>query len=147
VAGTATSGFAVLHFNRIARYSLIGNILAMPLFTFVVMPAALCTLIALPFGLEKWPLALMGWSLSGMLAIADWVAGWPGAMWYVQAAPPWVIGVFGFGFLLATLGQGRRRYLGFALAITVVRCFMSGVNGQIVLGAGNLCRGVGNQKA
>jgi len=26
VAGTATSGFAVLHFNRIARYSLVGNI-------------------------------------------------------------------------------------------------------------------------
>lgn len=116
VAGTATSGFAVLHFNRIARYSLIGNILAMPLFTFVVMPAALATLIALPFGLEEWPLALMGLSLSGMLKIAGWVAAWPGAMWYVSAAPPWVIGVFGFGFLLAALGQGRRRYLGFALA-------------------------------
>ena len=116
VAGTATSGFAVLHFNRIARYSLVGNILAMPLFTFVVMPAALATLIAMPFGLEAWPLALMGWSLSGMLKIATWVASWPGAMWHVSAAPAWVIGVFGFGFLLATLGQGRRRYLGFGLA-------------------------------
>ena len=121
VAGTATSGFAVLHFNRIARYSLIGNILAMPLFTFIVMPAALVTLIALPFGLEKWPLALMGWSLSGMLKIAEWVASWPGAMWYVSAAPPWVIGVFGLGFLLAALGQGKRRSLGFGLAIL---CFL-----------------------
>jgi len=121
VAGTATSGFAVLHFNRIARYSLIGNILAMPLFTFVVMPAALATLIALPLGLEEWPLALMGWGLSGMLRIAEWVASWPGAMWHVYAAPPWVIGVFGLGFLLATLGQGRRRMLGFALG---VMCFV-----------------------
>ena len=121
VAGTATSGFAVLHFNRIARYSLIGNILAMPLFTFIVMPAALMTLIALPFGLEEWPLALMGWSLSVMLNIAEWVAAWPGAMWHVSAAPPWVIGVFGLGFLLAALGQGKRRYLGFGLAII---CFL-----------------------
>jgi competence protein ComEC len=121
VAGTATSGFAVLHFNRIARYSLIGNILAMPLFTFLVMPAALATLIALPFGLERWPLALMGWSLSVMLKIAEWVAAWPGAMWHVSAAPSWVIGVFGLGFLLATLGQGKRRYLGFSLAIL---CFL-----------------------
>ena len=121
VAGTATSGFAVLHFNRIARYSLIGNILAMPLFTFIVMPAALATLIALPFGLEEWPLALMGWSLSGMLWIAEWVASWPGAMWHVSAAPPWVIGVFGFGFLLATLGQGKRRLLGFGLGLI---CFV-----------------------
>jgi len=121
VAGTATSGFAVLHFNRIARYSLIGNILAMPLFTFIVMPAALMTLIALPFGVEKWPLVLMGWSLSWMLNIAEWVAAWPGAMWHVSAAPPWVIGVFGLGFLLAALGQGKRRYLGFGLAIV---CFL-----------------------
>ena len=121
VAGTATSGFAVLHFNRIARYSLIGNILAMPLFTFLVMPAALATLIALPFGLEHWPLMVMGKGLSGMLIIAKWVASWPGAMWYVQAAPPWVIGVFGFGFLLITLGEKQRRYLGFGLAII---CFV-----------------------
>jgi len=117
VAGTATSGFAVLHFNRIARYSLVGNILAMPLFTFMVMPAALAALIALPFGLERWPLIMMGKGLSGMLVIAEWVASWPGAMWHVQAAPAWVIGVFGFGFLLITLGQKQRRYLGFALAI------------------------------
>ena len=121
VAGTATSGFAVLHFNRIARYSLIGNILAMPLFTFIVMPAALITLIALPFGLEQWPLALMGWSLSMMLKIAEWVAAWPGAMWHVFAAPPWVIGVFGLGFLLAALGQGTRRIAGFSLAVI---CFL-----------------------
>lgn len=117
VAGTATSGFAVLHFNRIARYSLVGNILAMPLFTFLVMPAALAALIALPFGLERWPLIMMGKGLSGMLVIAEWVASWPGAMWHVQAAPAWVIGVFGFGFLLITLGQKQRRYLGFALSI------------------------------
>ena len=121
VAGTATSGFAVLHFNRIARYSLIGNILAMPLFSFIIMPAALATLIALPLGLEKWPLALMGWSLSGMLAIAEWVSSWPGAMWYVSAAPPWVIAVFGLGFLLVALGQGKRRILGFVFGII---CFV-----------------------
>ena len=121
VAGTATSGFAVLHFNRIARYSLIGNILAMPLFTVIVMPAALMTLIALPFGLEQWPLALMGWGLSIMLNIAEWVASWPGAMWHVSAAPPWVIGVFGLGFLLAALGQGKRRIAGFFLALI---CFL-----------------------
>ncbi len=117
VAGTATSGFAVLHFNRIARYSLLGNILAMPLFTFLVMPAALMTLIALPFGLEDWPLLVMGWGLVGMLKIAQWVAALPGAMWHVSAAPPWVIAVFGLGFLLAALGQGKRRFLGFGLAI------------------------------
>ena len=116
VAGTATSGFAVLHFNRIASYSLLGNMLAMPLFSFIVMPAALVSLIALPFGLEEWPLAVMGWGLSGLLRVSNWVAGLSGAMAYVPAAQGWLIGAFGLAFLLATLGTGFRRYTGFALA-------------------------------
>jgi len=122
VAGTATSGFAVLHFNRIARYSLLGNILAMPFFTFIIMPAALVSLIAMPVGLEEFPLAVMGWGLSILLKVSGWVAGLKGAMWYVPAAPPWLIGVFGGAFALATLGQGTRRYLGLAIAAF---CFLA----------------------
>ncbi len=121
VAGTATSGFAVLHFNRIASYSLLGNMLAMPLFSFIVMPAALASLIALPFGLEEFPLAIMGWGLSSLLFVAEWVAGLSGAMAYVPAAPGWLIGVFGLAFLLSTLGTGLRRYSGFALTAI---CFL-----------------------
>jgi len=116
VAGTATSGFAVLHFNRIANYSLFGNLFAMPIFTFLVMPAALVSLIAMPFGLEAVPLAVMGWGLSVLLKVASWVATWPGAILHVWAAPAWIIGLFGLAFLFMTLGQGLRRYLGFGLA-------------------------------
>ena len=115
VAGLATGGFAVLHFNRIARYGLLGNVLAMPIFTFIVMPAALASLIAMPFGLESIPLAVMGASLSVMLSIAGWVAQLPGALIYIAAAPPWLIALLGAAFLYLTLGQGARRVLGVAL--------------------------------
>ncbi len=115
VAGLATGGFAVLHFNRIARYGLLGNVLAMPIFTFVVMPAALGSLIAMPFGLEKIPLVVMGASLSVMLSIAEWVAQLPGALVHIAAAPPWVIAMLGAAFLCLTLGQGARRIFGLAL--------------------------------
>ena len=116
VAGTATSGFAVLHFHRIANYSLFGNLFAMPIFTFLVMPAALAALVVMPFGLEAVPLAVMGWGLSVLLKVASWVAAWPGAILHVWAAPAWIIGVFGLAFLLATLGSGLRRFTGFAIA-------------------------------
>jgi len=46
VAGLATSGFAVFHFGRMAKYGLIGNLLAMPVFSLIVMPAALVTFIS-----------------------------------------------------------------------------------------------------
>jgi len=88
----------------------------MPIFTFLVMPAALAALIAMPFGLEAVPLAVMGWGLSVLLKVAVWVAQWPGAVLHVWAAPAWIIGLFGLAFLFMTLGQGLRRYLGFGLA-------------------------------
>ena len=115
VAGLATGGFAMLHFNRIARYGLLGNVLAMPIFTFIVMPAALASLIAMPFGLEKLPLAVMGASLTVMLSIAEWVAQLPGALVHIAAAPPWVIAMLGAAFLCLFLGQGARRVFGLAL--------------------------------
>lgn len=107
VAGTATAAYAVMHFNRMASYGFIGNLLAMPIFTFIVMPAALATLIAMPFGLEWAPLQVMGASLSLLLWTAEWVAGWPNAMAHIKSPPSWVIGLYSLGFLWLCLGGKR----------------------------------------
>ena len=107
VAGTATAAYAVMHFNRMATYGFIGNLLAMPIFTFVVMPAALATLIAMPFGLEWAPLQIMGASLSMLLWVAEWVASWPDAMAYIKSPPNWVIGLYSLGFLWLFMGEKR----------------------------------------
>jgi len=115
VAGTATSGFAVLHFNRIARYGLLGNLLAMPIFTFLVMPLGFFAMVTMPLGLDRLPLQLMGTSLSVLLAVAEWVAGLKGSMWYVPAAPAWVIGLFGLAYAWICLGPSVRRKAGLAL--------------------------------
>ena len=83
VAGLATGGFALFHFNRFAKYGFAGNLLAMPLFSLFVMPLAVVSLLAMPFGLEEGPLYLMGKSLDPILQSADWVAGWPNPMAYI----------------------------------------------------------------
>ena len=111
VAGTATAGYAVMHFNRMATYGFIGNLLAMPLFTFLVMPAALATLIAMPFGLEWAPLQIMGRSLEALLWVANWVASWPDAMAYIKSPPNWIIALYSLGFLWLFLGGRRLKQL------------------------------------
>ncbi len=98
VAGAATAGFAALQFNRIARYSLLGNLLAMPIFTAVVMPAALLVLCALPFGLEKYPLWLMGQGIDLIFIISKWVAGLNGSVIYLSSVPKPVMALFAMGF-------------------------------------------------
>src|SRR5262245_17116174 len=51
------------------------------------MPAMVVALIAMPFGLDEWPLKLMGYGIEAMMAIAKWLASSPCALIPVQALP------------------------------------------------------------
>lgn len=124
VAGTATTGIAMLHFNRIATYGLAGNLLAMPIFTFWVMPAAMAVFPALLIGQEALPLAVMGKGLEAMLVMSGWVAGWPGSLGYVAAAPAAVIAVYGFAFAALCLGPRAMRALGLVLMPLCIAVWM-----------------------
>ena len=86
VAGLATGMFAVHHFHRVAPLGLVANGLAMPLVSFVVMPMGIVSAFAMPFGLEAFPLAAMGWGIDWVIRIADWVA---------TLRPPVVLGAIG----------------------------------------------------
>ena len=87
IAGLATAPFAAYHFNRFADYGVAANVMAMPVVSFVTMPAGVLALILMPFGLEDAPLAVMEAGLEVMLSIAHWVASWPGATQAVAAWP------------------------------------------------------------
>ena len=118
VAGFATGGFALFHFNRFAKYGFVGNLLAMPLFSLFVMPLAVVSLLLMPFGLEEGPLYLMSKALEPILLAADWVASWPGAMIYIGAAPNWVLPAYSLGFV--ALCMGRRGWRIFGLGLIVI---------------------------
>ena len=70
VAGLATAPFAAYHFNRFANYGIAANLLAMPVVSFVIMPAGVVALLLMPFGLDGPPLQVMGWGINVMLDIA-----------------------------------------------------------------------------
>ncbi|MEE9375685.1 MAG: ComEC/Rec2 family competence protein [Rhizobiaceae bacterium] len=74
VTGLATGIFAAYHFHRVAPYGLIANLLAMPLVTLAVMPLALLSVIAMPFGLEALPLQGMAFSMEKVVLVAAWVS-------------------------------------------------------------------------
>jgi len=115
VAGLATGGFAIFHFNRISQYGFVGNLLAMPLFSLAVMPLAVVSFIAMPFGVEAVPLRAMGNAISYILDAANWVASWPNAMIYVPSAPNYILSLFAAGFVAICLGKIWGRVLGLAV--------------------------------
>jgi len=76
VAGAATLLFSVYHFQQTSPLGVLGNLLSLPLVGFVMMPAALLAVLAMPFGIEGPFLMAMGWSIERMLDMAALVAGW-----------------------------------------------------------------------
>ncbi len=111
VAGFATGGFAMFHFGRIAHYGLLGNLAAMAVFP-LVMALGIIALLLMPLGLESLPLWAMGQCLRGMLWIANWVAGLPGAVGTVKASHPLALAIYSAGFVSACFATRRSLIVG-----------------------------------
>ncbi|RYF92425.1 MAG: ComEC/Rec2 family competence protein, partial [Caulobacteraceae bacterium] len=119
VAGMATGPFAMHHFNRVASYGLAANLLVAPISSFVMMPFLAIGAALEPLGLGGPFLAIAGWSIDLMLAIAEQTAATPGAQVTVASGPAWTLPVAFLGILILCLWQGRLRWLGVPLALTV----------------------------
>ncbi|OQM73181.1 ComEC/Rec2 family competence protein [Manganibacter manganicus] len=74
IAGSATTLYAAWHFQRVSPLSLIANLAVMPVVSVVVMPFAVLSAIAMPFGADGPFLYVMGKGLSAMIAIAAWLS-------------------------------------------------------------------------
>ncbi|PCJ01215.1 MAG: hypothetical protein COB14_04000 [Alphaproteobacteria bacterium] len=60
IASFATAPFALYHFGQVSYLGSLANFVAVPLLAFLIMPFALLSLIAMPFGLDYWPLQIVG---------------------------------------------------------------------------------------
>jgi len=123
IAGLAVAPIAAFHFHTATSYSLLGNLLAMPIVGLWVMPAALAALVSMPLGLAGAPLAMMGAGIEAVVAIAREVAALPGAVRPVEAFPVSALALMAFGALWFAIWRGRWRYagpvaLGLGLAMT-----------------------------
>lgn len=76
IAGTATLLFSAYHFQQTAPLGVIGNVLVLPVVSLVVMPFAVLSVLAMPFGIEAPFVAMMGWGIDRMIDGAVLVAGW-----------------------------------------------------------------------
>jgi competence protein ComEC len=115
IASVATAPFALYHFNRVALFAVAANLLAVPLTTFLVMPAAVLALALLPFGLGSWPLAAMNFGNTIVVEIARYVAAWPAAALPAPAMPDWGLGLVVLGGCWLCLWRMRWRLLALPL--------------------------------
>ena len=113
IATLGTAPFSLYHFQQFAAYSVIGNILAMPLMVFWVMPCAVMVFLLWPVGLEWLALNIMGEGVTWIIQAAIFTAELPGAVWRVPQWPPVAFSLMVIGGLWLCLIQGKARRLGF----------------------------------
>ena len=115
VAEAATGPFAAFHFNRVAGYGLIGNLLVMPLVGVLIMPCAVLAFALMPFGLEHFALTPMGWGLDWLLAVSAEISSWRGSEVYLPSWPTAALVTICLGGLWIAFWQTQWRFYGLAL--------------------------------
>lgn len=105
IAILATGPFAAFHFQRLALYGLLANLVAVPLTAFWIMPWAVLALLLMPFGGEALGLVPMGWGIEVLLGLAGTVAAWPAASLQLPPMPDWGLGLVALGGLWLCLWQ------------------------------------------
>lgn len=116
VAGLATAIFGAYHFNRVSPWSLPANLAAMPAVSAVVMPFAVMAALAMPFGLERPFLVLMGWGVGFVNGVAHWFSERT-VLDAVGAIPGSAVLVLTAGMLALTLLSTRLRVLAIPLLV------------------------------
>jgi competence protein ComEC len=132
VAGAATAPFAAAHFNQLAVYGLLANLLTVPVMGSVIIPLGVLAFLLLPFGLAGPVFAVMSWGLQWILAVAGHVAALPGAVSPIASPPAGLIGLLTLGALFVLLWQGRWRWLG-VLPVALAFAFWSSGTRPLVL--------------
>ncbi|MDZ7909601.1 MAG: ComEC/Rec2 family competence protein [Gemmobacter sp.] len=112
LAGVATAPFGAAHFNRIADFGFVANLLTVPVMGAVVMPAGALAALLAPIGLAAPALWVMGLGCEWILAVAHLVAGWEGAVTAVPAPGPWVLPLIAGGGIWLSVWRGWLRGLG-----------------------------------
>jgi competence protein ComEC len=105
VATAGTAAFSIYHFNRFAVFSVVANLLAVPIAGLWVMPWAFAACLLMPLGLEVVALVPMGWGIKAIESVAHWTATLPESVLDLPAMPDWGLILIALGGLWLAIWQ------------------------------------------
>lgn len=112
IATLATTPFTIAFFNRFTLQAIVGNMLSIPLTSFVIMPLAFINVMALSFGGVDILWKAFGFSLDLLSRIAFFTAHLPGAIFRMSSPPTWAFLSILFGGLFVCLWHNSLRLIG-----------------------------------
>lgn len=112
IATLATMPITLYIFNRISLQAIIGNLVAIPLMGFVIMPLLLVTVLTLPFGHFEVLFYLLAQAIGIMTDVAMWTSSLPGAAIQIAKPPEAFIWLTTIGGVWICLWRTKWRFWG-----------------------------------
>ncbi len=139
VATLATTPLIIYTFNRFTLQAVLGNLIAIPLISFWIMPMAVLSLLFLPLGHSSLLFFMWGRGIDILIQAASWIAHLPGAAILVPTPSPVFLILTVSGTLWLCLWQGRLRWWGIApLALSLPLLFYENHPDIYVAGDGSV---------
>lgn len=115
VASFGLAPLSLVFFQQLSVVGLLANLVAIPLVTLLITPLTMLGVLAAPL----W--ALAAWCVQAGSAGLTWLAGWPGAVWQLPAAPAWAMAAGLAGAVVGLLpGPRRLRWLALPLVLPLL---------------------------
>lgn len=121
IASLATAPLILFHFQELPLHnSIVSNLLAMPVLSFIVMPFCVLSYILMPLSLDFVPMMVAAKGATFILAMAHDLAEWENSIWRPQALPLISLVSLSVGILLFMAVKGRVRLLGFVFVFAAI---------------------------
>lgn len=134
VAGLATAPVIAGVFFRGAPYSILANMAVLPVTGLLTMPAAVVAALAMPFGLDHWPLQAMGLGIDWMVAVGRWTAALPGGAGVLGAPHPAMMPLGIAAVLWISAWKSRIRLFGVVPALLALGLVFVGPRPDVMIG-------------
>jgi competence protein ComEC len=121
VATLATSPLIAYTFNRLTLQAISGNLIAIPLTSFVIMPLLVAMIFFIPFHADFLITPLLKYTLTFLIFTAQSVSSWPGASIFVPSVPSVSLILFVLGSLWLCLWSSSWRCWG---SVGIVAAFL-----------------------
>jgi competence protein ComEC len=123
IAGIATALFAAYHFQQTAPLGVLGNLVALPIVAFIVLPAGFIAVLLMPLGYEAVFLRIMGFAIEKIIDIAFVVSSWSAGINYSPLLLPISLAIGLFAFAWLAFFTTKFRLIGIALALPLIAIF------------------------
>ncbi|MCC2646891.1 MAG: ComEC/Rec2 family protein [Rickettsiaceae bacterium] len=116
-ASLATTPFVLFFFHVNPNYSLLANLLAVPVTTFILMPAAVLAIMLMPLKLDYIAWKLMDFAINAITYVANFIEPLPYASLYFGHLEEGVIICYTLAFIIFCIGKYRIKIIGIILLI------------------------------